>query len=971
VILFLLAPLLHGAPARKSPSATAPPAIHVTRPLPELLQTATAAFAAGDYATAAELFTQVERDYGAEEQWASGPLPQKLLPLKGFAELQSGAPADAAGSLGAFLERFPDDAGQRSFVLYALALALRQSGRLEAALDRFATYEKENASSAQAALAAFQRAEILFELQRADEAFATLDTIAAGASSESLRYQARLRALQKATDLHRDDMAAKVLFEHEWFIESMPEIAVLAFSAMEIGDRLLANNRPADALRAYRLVLPKKTLVVAQRQRLEALRGRFDERAAAVAAGNGAFWVEFYRTRIARIDAELRGLEASEDYTAPLRLRTGQAYLLALRPREAWLVFEAIATDPKVSGELRREAHYRWILCAAERESWSEALIIAREFNQRFGNATEAPEVFHLIARAHLEERRFPEAAEVLGDLIERFPEAPAAERARFTRGWIRTMQEEFTAAREDFDRYAADHPNGALKVSAGLWRALSFFFERRYPDALEAFDALAAENEKHLLFAEILYRRGTTLYAMREHTRARAEMEAFLTRFPEHPRQPEALVLLGDILMGAGQLTEARRRFAEIPAHAINSYIYGVFQTGKILRAQEDFAAMAGHFRAYAGREDLAAQPRISEALYWIGWAEEQRGHPEVALPVYLDVLERFGNDPAAGEVASTLEALRKLVLRLHGRREGVAGETVGGFDPRAAPLLGAGFDAWLSGERERSRLDGELTRFARLALFAADRHLARKESAQAEVLILAVASDVPVEALDAAALARVGLTLQEVGSPDCSRYFERLLEKHPASFERGAAFFGLAAEAAKERRKNEALRWIDRFENETPTHPLAPRAALLAALTLEQAGEFASASESFENILRLKSARGRTHAEALMGLARCAAATNDARRAVAYCQRVYNLHRAQKDLAADAYLRSGDLFSSLGDAPSAAATYREMLSLPDVGSTDQREQARKSLQAVERLIVPRPEPQIAPSPQATTSAT
>jgi tetratricopeptide (TPR) repeat protein len=324
----------------------------------------------------------------------------------------------------------------------------------------------------------------------------------------------------------------------------------------------------------------------------------------------------------------------------------------------------------------------------------------------------------------------------------------------------------------------------------------------------------------------------------------------------------------------------------------------------------------------------------------------------------VYLAALDRFGNDPEAGEVGSTLAALERLVRRL-GRAGGSGdGASAAIADPRMLELLSGDFDAWVDAERERARLAGEHTRHARFTLFKADRHLARKEPHQAEALVLGIAATDPIESLDAPALARVGLALQEVGSPEGASYLERLLRRHPASFERAAAFFGLAAEAAKERQTDEAMRWIARFENETPTHSLAPRAALLAGETLEQAGRFEEAAQRFEDVLRLKSARGRPHAEALMGLARCAIGTGDAKRAVAYCQRVYTLHRAQGDLAGEAYLRSGALFEALGDSAAASATYREMLRLTDVGTLPQREHAARALEALP------PEPAAAAAP-------
>lgn len=922
----------------------------MTEALPALLQRGAQAFAAGDYATAAAAFAQVEHDYGAEPEWQTGRLPQRLLPLRGFAELRAGQPDDAAESLAAFLEKFPDDAGQRGFVLYALALALRATGRLEEAAGRFAAYENEHAGTAQAALARFQRAEIAFARDQVDEALALLQSLGTEAPTESLRVQARLRALQKAVELNRDALARDLLFHEPWSIHTMPEIGVLAFAAMELGDRLMAAGEAAAALRAYRFVPPRQVLLDAQQARIAELQAQFDAVAPTVGAAQ-SFWVDFYRTRLARLTAQAEAIARAEDYTAPLRLRTGQAYLLAGRNHEAWLVFEHLALTPDVPPTLQQVAHYRWILAAAGLEAWEDALTIARDFVDRYPDAPDLPETFYLIARAHLERRRFAAAEEVFGDILARFPTHAAAGRARFTRGWVRSMQEKFAAAREDFDQYLADHPQGPLAVNAGLWRALSFFFERRHAEALVELDALAARTAGHPLYSEILYRRGTTLYALRDFGRARAEMTAFVHDFPAHPRWPEALVLLGDILMGAGDLAAAKAQFAAVPPEAAASFVYAVFQTGKILRAEEDYASMVAHFTAYAARTDLPAQPRLSEALYWVGWAEEQRGGAAAALPVYFDVLARFGNDPQAGEVGTTLAALERLVRRI--QQAGASADTA--TDPRVAPLLARGLDAWLGDERAAALAAKRFTYYARLSVFVAELHARRRQPYQEEALLLELAATAPLAALDATALARVGLALQNIGSNDAEKYLRRLLEVFPDSFERGAAFYGLAAQAVERDASLEALGWLARFDNETPTHPLAPRAALLAGTALERAGRLDEAVARLESLLRLKAGRGRPHAEALLGLARCSLAAGRTERAVGYLQRVYTVYRAYADLVAEAYLQSAPLFEELGQPEAAAATYREMLATPNVGDAGQRDVAARALAALEaRLPAP-----------------
>lgn len=914
-----------------------------------LLERGSRAFAAGDFAGAAADFTRVERDFGGERDWRSGALPRRLLPLRGFAQWRAGLPSEAVESFEAYLERFPNDAAQRGFVLYAMAMALRDAGRPREALARFEQFEALDPGSDRAAVARLQRAEISAAAGRIDEALGLLEALAENsAAAESLRLQARLQALRLAVDGSRDEAAARLLLGgRPWDVAAMPELAVLAFAAMETGDRLLALQRPAEALRAYRVVLPKPALVRAQAERVAELDRLLAERSAAVAASGGAFWVEFHRARLERARGQLRALEQAGDYTAGLRLRMGQACLLDERPHEAWLLFESVAMDPAAADALRQAAHHRWALAAAKLEAWDEALAVAREFVERFPAADEAPEVFYLIARTHVEQRRWAEAEEVLGGVLARFPGHAGAERARFTRGWVRAMREAFAEAREDFEACAAAYPNGPFKERAALWHALTLFFERRHAEALAEFESLAAQtNRGHPLFPEIAYRRGVARYALRDLAGARREMEEFARSFPRHARRNEALVLLGGILMGEGDLAAAKRAFAQIDPEAAGPFAHGVFQTGKILRAEEDYAGMAAHFRAYLARDDAAARPRSSEALHWIGWAEEQQGRPEAALEAYFAVLDRFGGDPAAGEVGAALRGLERLARRIRGRV--AAGEGVSAVAGRAAGLVSGEFDDWLAAEKKRAAGQGRPAMAARMGLLLAERHGARKEAHQEEAMLLALAAEVPMEAFDDAGLARVGAVLQAIGSPTGEACFRRLVERFPHSPERAAAFHGLAVRAAGEGATAEALGWLDRFDRETPMHRLAPKAALLAGEVLEGAGRAEEAAARYEALLRLKAGRGRAHAQALLGLGRCMRASGEPKRAIAYFQRVFTLYRAHGDLAGEGYAASADLFAEIGDARAAAATWREMLATPAVGDAAAREHARQALEAL-----------------------
>ena len=404
----------------------------------------------------------------------------------------------------------------------------------------------------------------------------------------------------------------------------MPELASLAFAALRLGDSLAGIEEYGDAVRCYKLVPPKIILVSMQQRRLEEIKSASKRYEALAVDSSGALWMEYYGQLTSSIAARLEALQAAGDYTPGFLLRYGQALLLAGREREAWIVFESMALDDGVPSVERTEAHYRWILSAHALEYWEDALRIARDFIDRYPDSALAPQALFLIAKAYQEERDFPQAIELLTELLDRFPEHGMVSRWIFTRGFCFLLEERHPEARADFGIYLDRFPDGKLKVNAQLWHALSWFFEKNYDTALAELTDLATAARNHPLLPEIEYRVAATHYAERNYDDALKQINGWLDLYPGHVREPEALVLKGDILMGRGELRDAAETFAKVSADAGRLFPYAVFQTGKIYRALEDYVKMTAHFQNYVERDDISDKSRVSEALYWIGWSHD-----------------------------------------------------------------------------------------------------------------------------------------------------------------------------------------------------------------------------------------------------------------------------------------------------------------------------------------------------------
>ena len=960
--------------------------------LQSLLQQGLTAFEAQDFPTAADRFDELHRVFEREPEYRDPGLQGVILPLRGYAALVTGTPADAVDHFEAYLAAFPQNDRRGPFVRFALAQSHLANGAPTEARAVFQDFVARYPTRPEAAMAQIRAAEIAVELGEIDDALAALNALYASRAAFSVRQEARLRALQLALAHDRTARAADILAETDWSVDTMPELAVLTFAALELADWHAGRAAWDHAIAAYRLVLPRDRLIALQTERQAELRTRIARQSRFRDVDATGIWGEYYRGVLRRVDAFLTELEAMDDYTGPTLLRYGMAYLQADRLWEAETVLASVAEDATFNPALREEAHYRWIVTAQERADWSDALAIAQTFVARYPHARQAPLALYLIGHALQNLDRLPEAITVFTDLMARYPDHPFFPRFVFSRGFAHLLHEDHPAAREDFSTYTTRFPHQALAVNARFWHAQAWFLEKQYSAARTEFDALlAATPPDHFLVPEIRYRRGAVLYAQRDYAGARAQLEEYLERHPEHASRAEAQVLLGDTDMGLGELVRAAIIFRQVDPAAGGLFPYAVFQSGKIFRAMEDYERMARHFIAYAQREDLTPHPRVSEALYWVGWAREQQGRAAEAFPLYRDALDRFGNDRAATEIQALLQSLHNLHDR-YVRDPAGFGAWPERDQADATSLLSVDdFADWLTLEMERAWEAEALTWYGRLVTYldgrqreaiarqyAGDEARLTNEIRRWRTELRGYGERIPQAAMDADTLATFGRLWTELagdafaaaiqsgeasGAPRLTAMrqenlaraqglFADLLDRFPQSPARAQAYQDLIQIAMLERDRTAGITWAEAFIAAFPAHPDYPMVVLAWAyqlLALERADE---AVPAVEELLRLRSARGKRQADAVMFLALAADRAGQTARAIAYYQNIYNLYRAYPGLVTYAYQRSAQLFEARGDLGAAYRTYREMTFRDDLLDAFIRDQAAQEMARLEPLV-------------------
>ena len=84
------------------------------------------------------------------------------------------------------------------------------------------------------------------------------------------------------------------------------------------------------------------------------------------------------------------------------------------------------------------------------------------------------------------------------------FPTTPSFPRWLFTRGFVQVLSEDYRPARQDFASYLSRFPQGSLRVNAGLWDGLTYFFEKNYATCTDRLTTLSGGARNHPLYPEI-----------------------------------------------------------------------------------------------------------------------------------------------------------------------------------------------------------------------------------------------------------------------------------------------------------------------------------------------------------------------------------------------------------------------------------------------------------------------------------
>lgn len=758
-----------------------------------------------------------------------------------------------------------------------------------------------------------------------------LSLIRDSSTSFVVRHAAWMLALEQSVQAGNLQASHALLTEPELRREPCLDVVWLHEIQLRVASGLYEHGQCREAIAIYRQIPSPEAREEQQRKNQAWLEQRLSmTRESSMFPAAVSQFADHEGRYLRQVLQRIRSADAkrTREQEAVYELHYAQAFMLCERYREAWILLEELTREETLEEEIRREAHYRWMRVAVELQYWDRALELAMDYLSRYPESEEVPYIGYMAVQAWEEQGDYPRSIVGLNDLLDQFADHVHAGRWYYHRGYLKMILEQYASARQDFQRCMQRFPEGGLYEDCLLWIGLAFMAETRYLEAVETWEqGIYRVSEAHPMYPEYLYRLATAHYAQQDWETGLDYVNRFLGQFPEHSRNEEGHILQGEIGMATGDLEQATRSFQQVGIES-PLYEYAVFQIGKIYRAREQFVEMEAHFLEYAEHPELSARLRLAEALYWVGWALEQQGKEEQSGEVYLATLSRWGDRLEEREINKVLSGWYQLwEKRIRHSRSLELAES----HNREPSLFPHDFNQWLWDQMAEALDEQKLTWYSRLALMTSGLLEQQGEPRRAKQVLWEVREWVPIACMDPEVIGKLGLLAIDAEETKQEDYFQYLLNHYPDTVHCAVAWFGKAKIAHKHREYEEAETWLERFFQDFEHHPLQIEAKRLQAENYIGLQELEQAISCFEELLSWRQARGRPHAEALLGMARCWVLQGEISKAIAGLQRVYTLYRGFPDLVAEAYQLSAGLFEQIGELQAAYQCWQALVENQD----------------------------------------
>ncbi len=332
------------------------------------------AFTSGNYPEAIRSFQTLADRFGNELSLAKEM--ESVFYALGCAQYNQGSYTEAVKAFETYLQKFPG-ARFSDEVMFRIGAAYQSEQTYEKAVVMYLRLIAENPASSFAEDAAFQIGVCYLLENNNEKAAEAFERMAALYPESELVNQAivfRARALFESGKL---EPAVNVLKLLEGRGRNLDQLAYANFLAMEIGDAAFDNTDYDLALRAYRRVQTRESLLRIQQRYTIGVQESLDALARQSPGGSigSSNFRQERRLQMALSQAKevLKKLQDMPDYDASLFHRIGRCFMNSDRYWEASVAFERVV-DEAQDEKIREAAHFDLILVLARMRRFDDLI---------------------------------------------------------------------------------------------------------------------------------------------------------------------------------------------------------------------------------------------------------------------------------------------------------------------------------------------------------------------------------------------------------------------------------------------------------------------------------------------------------------------------------------------------------------------------------------------------------------------
>ena len=913
--------------------------------LTQTFNQAMSAFQQGDYNTAATNLQSVISQAGPGSQL------EPVYFTLGAAYFNLGQYDKAVDTLKLYLEKYPQSAraADATFSMGQASLLNKDSTTAAAAFARLENVPK------------YREQALLYEgmadkdAGNTDEAVAALEKLISPEIDTTVKVDGAMFLAGLYNDQKKPDKAQALvgkIFEKSDMVDNAVRLNSLAAS---LGDKLLEDDHPAEAIATYRRVRSRDEVIKFQAERVSALQGQLAQNVAAMRANpaqaaNYMAQNSFLNSEIMKAKGLYDQATKLPEYGSGLLLREGRAWYDENKKWESIVVFSRLMEKYPAAKE-RESALFSLLTAYADVNEPAQSRKYCEQYLKEFPTAKGAETVAYLLGATALQSNDLQGAESYFGRAIRDQPNSTYREQMEFMLGNAKFGEGKFDDSITQYQKYLGDFPTGQYAEEATYRIATALVFGGKFEEAMKSINDYLQRYPQGDFRADAKYRLMVCSYAGQDYDQVIAGTASWQSEFPDNEMTGEVLSLDADALAAKGKVEEAIPVYVESYKKAATDEVmnYSLFEAAKNMQKLGKWEDVSNLFQEFV--KTKPDSPSVVAAMYWIGKALSHLGKSDQAKAFLVDQLKTYIGDPKREAVEQLLQQLAQLCA--HRPRpapaaspaaEGAASPgpgtqtvastgTGGGQLAAASPPPDAAtppsYDAVAELDKQLGPLKENANAPARARLIFAHAELATllRKPAEHDQLIGQIAGGYTPDELSPLLLAQGGDWLLAAGKPErAADFYSELKEYFPNSIYLDYAYVGLGEIAFAKKDYPDALQLFTDAVDKVAGSKMK-EATIGEAKTLLEQGHYDEARKLYEQIATVREWRGESTAYAVYSMGDIEARQGHWAEAIAYFQRVFVLYQRYLPWVAKAYISSAKSFDKLGKRQEAIDHLHEML--------------------------------------------